>query len=46
MKALAIDAAKRKQYKANTIEELAKSAGIDAKGLNEFWINDLRYYSW
>ena len=26
---------KCKQYKANTIEELAKSAGIDAKGLRE-----------
>ncbi len=40
MKALVMDIEERKQYEANTAEELAGSASMDAKGLNESWIND------
>ena len=40
MKASAIDVERCEQHKAITIEESAGSAGIDAKRLLEFWIND------
>ena len=45
VKALVIDVRKHKQYRTNTIEESAESAGIDTKVLNEFPANDLRCYS-
>ena len=45
VKALVIDVKKHKQYRANMIEELAESAGIDAKVLNEFTANDFQCYS-